>query len=87
MELPSLSPSSCIIFGLFSQLGRAPPPGTTQENTHERPIFETLHICLKIVLFHTYIWLTIWPGTGFQIRGYYFPSDLEGIYTKIHYCS
>lgn len=75
-ELPSLSPTSCIIFGIFSHLSRALPLRTIHENIHEKLIFETLHICLKTILFYPCIWLTIWPGTRFQI-GDYFPSDLE----------
>lgn len=77
-DLPLLCPTCCIIFNFFSHLGRAAPPRTTQERLHGRLIFEIFHVCLKIALFCPCIWLTVWPGTRFQI-GNYFPSDLEGI--------
>ena len=43
--------------------------------SHGRPIFGTFHVCVKIDLFYSCIWLTIQPGTGLQIGGY-FPSNL-----------
>lgn len=43
--------------------------------SHGGPILGTFHVCLKIDLFYSCIWLTIQPGTGLQIGGY-FPSNL-----------
>lgn len=53
------------------------PPGAAQERVPGRPTFETLCVCGKKASFHSWLWLTIWPGPGFQTGGY-FPSDLEG---------
>lgn len=75
-ELPLLSSNSCMIFGIFSHLSTSsrnhPKPGPWEDN------FCNFACLSESSLIQFLLWLTVCPGTRFQIGDYLFP-DLEGI--------